>query len=288
MKQRGFTLIELLAVIVILAIIMVIAVPQILNVIDSSRTSAWTNSAKLLKEAIVTNTTLYEPTTGAAVYTIPDLCSTPSKLSEIADLGDMKDVTCTPNATSNKYTFNLEGKNQFDEKYAKIICTKEGSCTVKFNIDDAIGCPDCVYARFSNQNIKYYGTNGSVLSENEYEKKWKTITDTGETTFLGMILDENGKITRGFACGYRNETAFCIEGANGAAYQSNVDLIKSLNIWNGTCQSYQTGGQTQFYCNETQNYAALPAARTDGSYTYKHNYTLGYCYADNWNRLYCY
>ena len=41
MNKKGFTLIELLAVIVILAIIMVIAVPQILNVIDKSRDSAW-------------------------------------------------------------------------------------------------------------------------------------------------------------------------------------------------------------------------------------------------------
>ena len=128
-NRKGFTLIELLAVIVILAIIMVIAVPQILNVIDSSRTSAWSDSTKLLKDAIVTNTTLYSPTDGSQKYTIIGLCSNPSKLNEIADLGDMNDVTCTPNDESNKYTFYLEGKNQFDGKSATIKCTKEGSCT---------------------------------------------------------------------------------------------------------------------------------------------------------------
>ena len=51
MNKKGFTLIELLAVIVILAIIMVIAIPQILKVIDSSRTSAWKDNVKMIERA---------------------------------------------------------------------------------------------------------------------------------------------------------------------------------------------------------------------------------------------
>ena len=50
MNKKGFTLIELLAVIVILAIIMVIAVPQILNVVQSSKNSAWKSNVKLIEE----------------------------------------------------------------------------------------------------------------------------------------------------------------------------------------------------------------------------------------------
>lgn len=57
-NKKGFTLIELLAVIVILAIIMVIAVPQILNVIENSRKSAWDSNVKLVKEGIDLGTTL--------------------------------------------------------------------------------------------------------------------------------------------------------------------------------------------------------------------------------------
>ena len=56
-NKKGFTLIELLAVIVILAVIMVIAVPKILNVIESSRTSAADSSLKLVRSAIKTQVT---------------------------------------------------------------------------------------------------------------------------------------------------------------------------------------------------------------------------------------
>ena len=54
MKRKGFTLIELLAVIVILAVIMVVAVPKILDIIESSRKSAFENSYKLVSKAIKT------------------------------------------------------------------------------------------------------------------------------------------------------------------------------------------------------------------------------------------
>ena len=70
-NKKGFTLIELLAVIVILAIIMVIAVPQILNVINSSRESAWTSNCKLVDEAITLNSTL-----GSTEFANWDLSST--------------------------------------------------------------------------------------------------------------------------------------------------------------------------------------------------------------------
>lgn len=54
-NKKGFTLIELLAVIVILAVIMVIAVPNILNVIDGAKKSAWESNVKLIEEAIELN-----------------------------------------------------------------------------------------------------------------------------------------------------------------------------------------------------------------------------------------
>ena len=59
-NKKGFTLIELLAVIVILAIIMVIAVPQILNVINNSRKSSWSNHVKLVAKAVETNDNVLE------------------------------------------------------------------------------------------------------------------------------------------------------------------------------------------------------------------------------------
>ena len=132
-NRKGFTLIELLAVIVILAIIMVIAVPQILNVINDSRKSAWTNSIKMIESAIETNTTLFDPSSGAQTYTLTTLCNNPNaNLKSIADLGDIwtddattgtgnKNIKCA--ISSGTYTFTFTGKNQFSGRTATISCT---------------------------------------------------------------------------------------------------------------------------------------------------------------------
>ena len=116
-NKKGFTLIELLAVIVILAIIMVIAVPQILNVINDSRKSAWVNSVKMVTSAIETNTTLFDPSTGGQTYTLTTLCKSnaTSTLSAIVDMGDMT-ASCSNNV------FTLTGKNQFSGRNATITC----------------------------------------------------------------------------------------------------------------------------------------------------------------------
>ena len=50
--SSGFTLIELLAVIVILALISLIAIPLIMNVIESSRKGAYTESLRNLIKAV--------------------------------------------------------------------------------------------------------------------------------------------------------------------------------------------------------------------------------------------
>ena len=50
--KKGFTLVELLAVIVILAVILIIAIPKITNVIDNSKLSSFTDSAKLIASQI--------------------------------------------------------------------------------------------------------------------------------------------------------------------------------------------------------------------------------------------
>ena len=136
-NKKGFTLIELLAVIVILAIIMVIAVPQILNVINDSRSSAWKNSVKMIENAIETNATLFDPSTGAQKFSLTTLCTSPldttNGLPAIVDLGDIdtttadKKISCgTPTATG-KPTFTLYGKNQFDGHSAKLECSASGN-----------------------------------------------------------------------------------------------------------------------------------------------------------------
>ena len=99
LNKKGFTLIELLAVIVILAIIMVIAVPQILNVIQNSRVSAWDNNVKLVEEALDLNTTL--GSTPMANFDLASKCSSDAatfttNIKDIAKISaDDTEVTCT-------------------------------------------------------------------------------------------------------------------------------------------------------------------------------------------------
>ena len=104
LNKKGFTLIELLAVIVILAIIMVIAVPQILNVIQNSRISAWDNNVKLVEEALDLNTTL--GSTPMANFDLASKCS-PDAATFTANIKDIAkisaadtSVTCTTEVTS--------------------------------------------------------------------------------------------------------------------------------------------------------------------------------------------
>ena len=133
-NTKGFTLIELLAVIVILAIIMVIAVPQILNVIQSSRDSAWKSNVKLIEEGIE----LGEATTTTGLtssnFSISTVCTTASdtsivdSLKSVADISsDDTEVTCA-GAGSVKVT----GKGQFANQPAATITCTNGNCSTTY------------------------------------------------------------------------------------------------------------------------------------------------------------
>lgn len=131
-NKKGFTLIELLAVIVILAIIMVIAVPQILNVINNSRTSAWNDNVKMIERAIETNEALLGTGMGASNGTVSVLSSsgcTAANIKKVADVSD--DTTINPTWTSGTSTCSiaLSGtqNKQFSGQTSKTInCTSAG------------------------------------------------------------------------------------------------------------------------------------------------------------------
>ena len=127
-NNKGFTLIELLAIIVILAVIMVIAVPKVLDIVSGTKNSAWKNNVSMIERSITKNSKLVDPETGFYKYTIADLCSNTSKLSEIVKMEDTN-VTCSGN------TFTLTGTGQFEGKSATISCTNN-KCSV--NITDGV------------------------------------------------------------------------------------------------------------------------------------------------------
>lgn len=120
MNKKGFTLIELLAVIVILAIIMVIAVPQILNVIDKSRESAWESNIKMIEEAIETNEALITTnmtTENGAVSVLSEAGCKSANITKMADI----DTTATTIA---------DGDFQAEEKGSDGAITKQKSCAI--------------------------------------------------------------------------------------------------------------------------------------------------------------
>ncbi|MBE6144452.1 MAG: DUF1566 domain-containing protein [Firmicutes bacterium] len=99
-KRRGFTLIELLAVIVILAIIALIAVPVIMNIISSTRKSAFEDTAYGLISAgeMYYAEKLLDPNgmTEEATFTFTDGAVSPSGLNVKGSLpksGNMKITT---------------------------------------------------------------------------------------------------------------------------------------------------------------------------------------------------
>ena len=116
MNKKGFTLIELLAIIVILAVIMAIAIPQVLNVVNGSKSSAWKDNVKMMAKSIELNTQLFDAETGNYTYTVDSLCKNPSKVNEISKSSDTS-VTCSNGV------FTISGTGQFDGFYANISCT---------------------------------------------------------------------------------------------------------------------------------------------------------------------
>ena len=134
MDKKGFTLIELLAVIVILAIIMVIAVPQILNVIENSRESAWKSNVKMIAEGIELGKATSEFSTDK--FDINTVCSgtakditTDTNFVKVADVSaDDTTVSCTTNVGE----VTVVGKGQFDGQKTATLACSTGSCKVTY------------------------------------------------------------------------------------------------------------------------------------------------------------
>ena len=136
MNKKGFTLIELLAVIVILAIIMVIAIPQILKVIDSSRTNAWENNIKLIEKAIETNDATEDVMAGTSSAGVKIMSSTGctaaniGKAAEIDSTASAISISGTPSAGNCSFTVTPGGNFAGGgNKAVTITCTQASGCT---------------------------------------------------------------------------------------------------------------------------------------------------------------
>ena len=219
-REKGFTLIELLAVIVILAIIMVIAVPRILEVINSSKASSWKNSTKLVKKSIELNTSTPDPQTSEYKYTVQDLCSNTSKISEIVDIGDI-DVTCNP--SNSDYVFDLKGKGQFSGRESTITCNTTGNCSsnIVSNDGDSSSSTTVSYeTRFDEDYIAYRWVGADTEGYTEYKKGWLTSLNPEAKVYLRY-----GPSGRNMAdvCGVFSSGTVCMTSSkyNSSYYNSN-------------------------------------------------------------------
>ncbi|MBQ9024260.1 MAG: type II secretion system protein [Bacilli bacterium] len=134
MNKKGFTLIELLAVIVILAIIMVIAVPQILNVINSSRESAWTNNVKLIARSIETNDSIADVNSSAGTKSYATGGCTDANVKQAGDIDETSTQISTDGTTSGVCKITATPIGQFaasGNKTATIECSATG-CSISY------------------------------------------------------------------------------------------------------------------------------------------------------------
>ena len=132
LDRKGFTLIELLAVIVILAIIMVIAVPQILNVIENSRSSAWKSNVKMIADGIELGKATSDFSTEKfdinKVCTAASDTSINSNLAKVADISsDDTEVTC-----AGAGSVEVKGKGQFSTQPTATLDCSTGSCKITY------------------------------------------------------------------------------------------------------------------------------------------------------------
>ena len=208
-NKKGFTLIELLAIIVILAVIMVIAVPQILDVVNGSKNSAWKDNVGMIKKAIVTNSQLFDPETGVQKYSIGNLCSNTSKLSEIVKLEDTN-VSCSGNV------FKLTGTGQFEGKSATISCTGS-KCNINISSD----------AVLTDAGL-YDGNNRLLASWDELVNTYGMNLNWAESAGDGVYYYVDGaQIELENLLGYENDEPH-VEGWHKTTDKQNIYDINSI------------------------------------------------------------
>ncbi len=227
-KRNGFTLIELLAIIVILAIIAVITVPIILNIIENSRRGAVTDSAYGYKDTV--NKWYVSKLQDDNNYRLDgDYNIVNGKLNNIEiPLSGDKPTNGTLTYSNNVLTGGCltigEYKVTFDSK-GSVSKTEKGECEV---IPTIPSCPGCVFAYI--EESMQYGTNGTILNENEYVKDYTTLN---KNYFLGLKLDKNSKIEKAYVCGITTKETekipFCIEGTtDGTSNEKNLELLTDI------------------------------------------------------------
>ena len=171
MDKKGFTLIELLAVIVILAIIMVIAVPQILNVIENSRESAWKSNVKMIADGIELGKKLRERSYQTLIIYVSGYDQYMRQLFE-----------AEPFRFLSKPLKQEELENVLDKAFERISRFHRELFTIRFgkNVVNLL-CRDIVYLESNKRKVIVH----TVRGEYEYYHK----LDEAEEELLAISAD---------------------------------------------------------------------------------------------------
>jgi len=261
-------------------------------------------------DAMITGIT---PTVSPALPTNPDYIKYSVTYADgvvpaVNHLLPKADTSTTPSTpTTEKYKVRV----YYDENAATrdTINNMSSSTTYTFTLNITYGqaddtaidihpkidsCPGCVYAYYTD--LKYYSDYNNEHSPQTrstltgYTNNYTDLKVGGvqRKAFLGHILDENDVILKAYACGIKDGTPFCIEGAVADEYSpsteslqvfnTNTTLLQSANLWNNTCEFIT--GQYDFDSTNcsTETIAAETLANGDTSVTvlYEYGCTVSY------------
>ena len=201
MKNKGFTLIELLAVIVILAIIALIAVPIILNIIDDAEKESDERSVELYAAAVKNGIAKYQLNEDAA----------PTEFSQIEShiKYDGARVECTTKEICADGNIYLDG------------CTVNGGTETYDYGKKQEGPP-----------TRYYSWSSGSIGEKKPSDATKNVSEIntyGYQFYLGLDVDSNDTVVAAYVCFKKNETEYCLKGANPDEYVTNTAIIEDIS-----------------------------------------------------------
>ena len=183
---------------------------------------------------------------------------------------------------------NLQDNNTISFKVK--VESNEGTWITK---NDSIkSCPDCkfIYTVDNIYKVSNKGNNTPTVLTNElYDDYHELMLETGKNHFLGVKLNSDNQVTNGYACGVKNNVAFCIEGtSDGSKYNDNKELLQSANLWNNTCSvsMHEEAGNDDY----EGTYCASPTLNAE-TYGYGQVSTFSdndnYCAANSRGIIFC-
>ncbi len=205
LNKKGFTLVEVLTVIIIITAIMMISLPVMNSLTKRNNEELYKSYEKMMEEYAR---------------------NSPLKTEDTIMLSDLDGLDQIKNECSGYVYINHTPPVMYK---AYIECGDYHTTGYEEKGKDIPSCPGCVFA-YNNASLNY-GSNGNTISSSEYKTNYEdVVASTGYDCFLGMALDDAGKIEKAYACGIYNSKPFCIEGAenNRSAFDKNQALLIGL------------------------------------------------------------